>query len=475
MPRSRRRRASTRSRHRRHANLGGPRSSRVSLASESFSQTEILLSAGDREDRHTKTPGATSGSRRRSHHRQPRAFVRSPESGNGLSKMKPHATVRKGSGAGSRVRGSRRPNVQSSKTSRSNEHTISRLENTRSAKNTKTVGTERAAASRMKKEKERPSGLWSFFFGSSEKPQPEKKITCITCLADDILISRSAKLACSHRMCHSCLKRIFILSIKDPQHMPPRCCTSDHIPLKHVDKLFDMRFKVKWNQKYQEFTTKNKIYCPAKGCGEWIKPSQINSGVGFGFGSRGDGRKSAKCSRCKTKICCACKGKWHSSKICPDDEETKKFIAMAQQKGWQRCYSCAAIVELQEGCNHMTCRCTAEFCMICGLKWKTCDCPWFNYTLQEEDQLNYMNFPRLAVGMEEDPNARLRVNGIARERNPFQLPDGLFRRFQLLDIGQDDIFPAEERNAHHVLAFGNVNNHFLNDHFIPQRHERRYA
>ena len=37
------------------------------------------------------------------------------------------------------------------------------------------------------------------------------------------------------------------------------------------------------------------------------------------------------------------------------------------------------MVELAEGCNHMTCRCTAEFCIVCGCKWKTCDCPWFNY------------------------------------------------------------------------------------------------
>lgn len=27
----------------------------------------------------------------------------------------------------------------------------------------------------------------------------------------------------------------------------------------------------------------------------------------------------------------------------------------------------------------MLCRCLAEFCMCCGAKWKSCDCPWFNY------------------------------------------------------------------------------------------------
>lgn len=35
-------------------------------------------------------------------------------------------------------------------------------------------------------------------------------------------------------------------------------------------------------------------------------------------------------------------------------------------------------------------RCTAEFCMICGLKWKSCNCPWFNYETVEADRLNHM-------------------------------------------------------------------------------------
>ena len=45
-------------------------------------------------------------------------------------------------------------------------------------------------------------------------------------------------------------------------------------------------------------------------------------------------------------------------------------------------------------CNHMTCRCTAEFCMVCGSKWKTCECPWFNYRdLPDADRLNDMRIP----------------------------------------------------------------------------------
>ncbi|PHH75402.1 hypothetical protein CDD82_4456 [Ophiocordyceps australis] len=119
-----------------------------------------------------------------------------------------------------------------------------------------------------------------------------------------------------------------------------------------------------------DFSTKNRLYCPSRRCREWINPDNIG---------RENGQKVARCGRCKTKICCICSGKWHGTSECHKDEETARLLAQAQEEGWKRCYRCKAVVELNEGCNQMTCRCCgAEFCMICGVRWKACDCPWFN-------------------------------------------------------------------------------------------------
>lgn len=246
-------------------------------------------------------------------------------------------------------------------------------------------------------------------------------------------------------MCHSCLRRIFTMSVNDPQHMPPKCCTQDHIPLKHVEKLFDTRFKIKWNQKYQEYTTKNRIYCPAKGCGEWIKPSQIHLDTSGGANT---GRKYGKCGRCRTKVCCICNGKWHTTRECPKDEATQRFAEIAKKEGWQRCYNCSATVELKEGCNHMTCRCRAEFCMMCGLKWKTCDCPWFNYQAVENDRLLHMNLPRgFPVHGQVHPNPAFHhQQEMDRRREQERRDENLARRMQALglDGANDDnnfLFP----------------------------------
>ncbi|KAG7135211.1 E3 ubiquitin-protein ligase itt1 like [Verticillium longisporum] len=209
-----------------------------------------------------------------------------------------------------------------------------------------------------------------------------KQLQCLACM-DELPADKVAKLKCGHRMCSSCLKRKFKMSITDPVEMPPKCC-AEHIPLKHVERLFPTDFKKTWNKKFAEFSTRNRVYCPAKRCGEWIKPANIH---------REDGRKCGRCSRCRLKVCCACHGKWHGSRECPKDEETTIFLQQAKEAGWQRCHRCKAMVELKEGCNHMTCRCGAEFCMICGLKWKSCDCPWFNHDTPEDDSLEDMHIP----------------------------------------------------------------------------------
>lgn len=145
-------------------------------------------------------------------------------------------------------------------------------------------------------------------------------------------------------MCYPCLKRNFELSLTDPQLMPPVCCT-EVIPLRHVDNLFDNAFKKRWNRKHEEFSTQNRIYCPSKKCGEWIKPSLVRQ--------EGD-RKMARCGHCRTKVCVTCNGKWHHSVDCPKDEETQQFLRQAKEEGWQRCHSCKYMVERQLGCNHMT-------------------------------------------------------------------------------------------------------------------------
>ncbi|OHF01472.1 hypothetical protein CORC01_03228 [Colletotrichum orchidophilum] len=303
---------------------------------------------------------------------------------------------------------------------------------------------------------------------SSEKPA---RIECLVCM-DEFPASRVAKFKCGHRMCDPCLKRHFKISITDPQQMPPKCCAAN-IPLKHVDHLFTNDFKKKWNRKFAEYTARNRIYCPSRKCGAWIKPQCMrNEG----------GRQSAKCGHCRTKVCCSCNGRWHSSRECPDDEETTKFLDHAKDEGWKRCYKCSHMVELKEGCNHMTCICGAQFCMVCGTKWKSCDCPWFNYETADADRLNGMHVP-LAMGQRmerpelgaETPRSTRSIRsagvGPTMSRSRSQEYDSrLMRRFQENrdeDLARTmqtyELDDAYDRGYGDIIGLGNTAGHFMNE------------
>lgn len=157
-------------------------------------------------------------------------------------------------------------------------------------------------------------------------------------------MSRTVKLKCLHRMCHNCLHYIFMQSLTDPHWMPPRCCTSDHIPLKHVANMFDANFKREWNRKYIRYCTKYRLYCPSRHCGEWIRPEEIR---------REGGRKHGRCSRCKIKICGSCSGKWHQQPECPRDPETAQLLEQARREARQRCYRCQGLAQLTYGHDHI--------------------------------------------------------------------------------------------------------------------------
>ena len=337
--------------------------------------------------------------------------------------------------------------------------------------------------------KRRESFIDSIFRKKPSSDISTKRVECLTC-SDEFPSNKTAKLSCGHRMCHSCLKRLFRMAVNDPAHMPPRCCTADHIPLSHVEDLFDLKFKVNFNKKYDEYHARNRIYCPNSRCGIWIRPSNFHTEKG---------RKCATCPKCKTKACTMCAGKFHRSADCPKDPEIARLVQQAEKEGWKRCYQCNAMVELREGCNHMKCRCTAEFCMVCGDKWKTCDCPWFNYReVPDTDRLNGMRvaepmrtmyrrvfdsgMPRAADGEPVGPvyaggrgeGLQIRTYTEEMEQRRRQERDDaeLARRMQAYSIVGDPSIDARRqrhRRIHpeeeNVIALGNAAEHFMNDDF----------
>ena len=124
-------------------------------------------------------------------------------------------------------------------------------------------------------------------------------------------------------------------------------------------------------------------------------------------------------------------------------------------------------------------RCRAEFCMICGLKWKSCNCPWFNYDQVENDRLNHMR----VAGEFDDGGDRLdgirihaRPGNLGRPPRPPRayheeldaprrqelLDEELARRLQILGFDDDDDYNGGVGN---IDGIGNAQAHFMNEEF----------
>ncbi|KAL9631061.1 MAG: hypothetical protein Q9164_006094 [Protoblastenia rupestris] len=326
---------------------------------------------------------------------------------------------------------------------------------------------------------ERPASIIGSLFGNSKPtapPKPEKQVECLTCLSDEP-ISKTTHLPCGHNMCHACMRRLFTLSLTDPAHMPPRCCDpTKPIDLTKIDHLFDRSFKHKWNKKYAEFTTKNRLYCPTRHCGSWIKPRYIF--LDRSSGPNG-GKKYGVCGTCKTKVCVTCNNKYHTSRECPKDPATQEFLRTAKEQGWQRCYNCKATVELAHGCNHMTCRCGAEFCMACGTKWKGCTCVLFDDTMIARDREDHLhnrpapwfrdeggrNMPGAWDPVVEDPHIHQQ-----RRREQERRDEAIARHLQTLNLADND-HDFFGNNDDGGFGVGNAAPHFLNTDFVHRAHE----
>lgn len=151
----------------------------------------------------------------------------------------------------------------------------------------------------------------------------------------------------------------------DESLYPPRCCRQP-FPYDDMRHFLNSELREAFDAKREEMDAaknNNGTYCHVPACSSFIGDANKEGTVGT-------------CSVCDERTCILCKQKAHDGD-CPEDEDMQKTEELAQQQGWQRCPNCRRLVELNIGCNHMTCRCNTSFCYACGRIWKTCTCPQF--------------------------------------------------------------------------------------------------
>ncbi|XP_047182939.1 E3 ubiquitin-protein ligase RSL1 [Vigna umbellata] len=225
---------------------------------------------------------------------------------------------------------------------------------------------------------------------------------CAICLEDTAVSQIFSVDGCQHRYCFSCMKQH--VEVKLLHGMVPKC---PHEGCKYellvdscqkflTQKLTDI---MRQRQAEASIPVAEKVYCPYPRCSALMTKTEV-----FEYSKNliGESELSGpkKCLKCHGLFCFNCKVPWHSGMTCfmyktlnpnPPAEDLKlKFLA--SRSLWRQCVKCNHMIELAEGCYHMTCRCGSEFCYNCGAEWKdkkaTCSCPLWaedNIWMEERD------------------------------------------------------------------------------------------
>ncbi|RDX54706.1 hypothetical protein OH76DRAFT_989817 [Lentinus brumalis] len=123
-------------------------------------------------------------------------------------------------------------------------------------------------------------------------------------------------------------------------------------------------------EKKKEYGTRNRVYCARPSCSRFLGTHNKGS---FPFVFR---RRKLKCSApdCRTVTCSSCKNEVVSGTRhrCQPADVDVSVLSLGQQSGWARCPCCETMIELNDGCYHITCRCGAEFCYRCQARWRIC-------------------------------------------------------------------------------------------------------
>lgn len=189
---------------------------------------------------------------------------------------------------------------------------------------------------------------------------------CIGCSAR-FRLADTSQLGCNHRYCKTCLKQFIMQGVVDHDlaYIPPRCC-GEAVSRAIITTLLTAEEMDDFENAETEKITRDKTYCSSPTCGRFIAPQFIVAG-------------EATCPRCDARTCAMCKNPQHKDD-CPADPDLQAILNLGNDMRWRRCFSCRTLVELDRGCNHMTCRCGAEFCYQCGTEWanpRRCGCDFW--------------------------------------------------------------------------------------------------
>jgi hypothetical protein len=146
---------------------------------------------------------------------------------------------------------------------------------------------------------------------------------------------------CQHSYCTDCLERFFRLSLEDEMVYPPRCCRQV-MPWSDVKVVVSHELASDFEGKKKELETQDRTYCSDPACSTFIGSDHVSPDT-----------STATCPACEKLTCTSCKSASHAGD-CSSDPVVQAILALAEKEEWKRCQECGRMIELTEGCIHIT-------------------------------------------------------------------------------------------------------------------------
>ena len=173
-------------------------------------------------------------------------------------------------------------------------------------------------------------------------------------------------LKCSHKFCSHCMRAYADGKVQSSQ-VPIRCpqlkCKY-YISSAECKSFLTSSSYESLEKALEEANVSHsdRIYCPFPNCSVLLDPNECLS-ARASSSSQSD-NSCIECPVCQRFVCVDCGVPWHSSLSCeeyqnlPLDERDASDITLyrlAQNERWRRCQQCRRMIELTQGCYHMTC------------------------------------------------------------------------------------------------------------------------
>ena len=161
--------------------------------------------------------------------------------------------------------------------------------------------------------------------------------TCIAC-GEGCAEADAIRVPCEHVYCPTCLRTLFMQSIRDHAFNPPVCCYEE-IDYQLIAPKMSAADRSAFEDARLERSSKNKTYCSNPRCSKFISQDKIRN------------PDYATCE-CGSQTCLHCKAPRHAGD-CEKDETLQATLDTADAEQWQRCPRCRTMVELTDGCDHI--------------------------------------------------------------------------------------------------------------------------